>query len=254
MRITFLGTGTSHGIPVIGCHCPVCLSQDPRNQRGRLGVWLHDAQHSFLIDVSSEFRQGALRHGIDKMDAVFLTHSHTDHVSGLDDLRIFSQITGMETPIYGNSATLSEIRNRFSYAFDPPKAYGGGVPRFDLRCLEEPIEIVGWKITGLPIWHGPDAILGFRVQNFALITDVTTIPETTLGLLQGLKVLVLDCLRDNPHSTHLCFQEAVRYAQQINAEKTFFIHMGHDLEHVETESRLPDNIRLSYDGLEIEIA
>ncbi len=253
VKISFLGTGTSHGIPVIGCRCAVCASTDSRNRRNRLGVWLHDADHSIAIDVSSEFRGGALRQGMDRLDAVLLTHAHSDHVSGLDDLRIFSQTSGKAVPLYSSAATLNDVRNRFAYAFAPPKEYGGGAPQYELRIAKEPFDFDGWKITPLPVLHGPEPILGYRVNDFALVTDVTTIPESTLDLMKGLKVLALDCLRNRPHSTHLGFDQSVDYARRIGAEKTYFIHMCHELEHAETEARLPPEIRLAYDGLELDV-
>ena len=231
----------------------MCTSTDPRNHRNRLGLWLHDANHSIAIDVSSEFRLGALRHGLKHLDAVLLTHAHSDHVSGLDDLRIISQMSGKPVPLYGSSETLSDIRQRFAYAFAAPKGYGGGAPQYDLRVAVEPFDLLGWHITPLPILHGPEKILGYRIGDFALITDVTEIPEATLDLLKGLKVLALDCLRERPHSTHLGFNQSVDYARRIGAEQTYFIHMCHELEHVQTESRLPPEIRLAYDGLEVEL-
>jgi phosphoribosyl 1,2-cyclic phosphate phosphodiesterase len=253
MRVVFLGTGTSHGIPVIGCRCRVCLSPDPRNRRNRLGIWLSDARHSLILDVSPDFRQGALRHGLDRIDAALLTHAHADHVSGLDDLRIFSQVSGAKTPLYGAPATLEDVKRRFGYAFVPPPAYGGGAPQFDPRPVTGAFSIREWNVAPLPVLHGPDAILGYRIGDFALITDVTTIPDATLESARGLKVLALDCLRERPHSTHLCLDQAVDYARRIGAERTYFIHMCHDLEHGETEAKLPPEIRLAYDGLEFEI-
>jgi phosphoribosyl 1,2-cyclic phosphate phosphodiesterase len=253
MRISFLGTGTSHGIPVIGCRCAVCRSDDPRDKRNRTGVWLSDADHSVVIDVSGDFRQGALRHGLDRLDAVLITHGHSDHIGGLDDLRIFSQTTGIPTVLYGGADTLADVRQRFAYAFQPPRAYGGGAPQYDTRTVDGPFRVGNWKVTPLPVLHGPEPIFGYRVGDFAFITDVTEIPEATLELLRGVKVLALDCLREKPHSTHLHFDKAVDYARRIGAEKTLFIHMAHDLGHVETEARLPPEIRLAYDGMEVEI-
>lgn len=287
MRITFLGTGTSHGIPVIGCTCAVCLSPNPKNRRNRIGVWLHDgprqmgrdlaadshpnpveaarraapeiapgntgpAAQSAVIDVSSEFRIAALAHGLTRVDFVLLTHGHSDHVSGLDDLRIFSQVAGKAMPIYSDARTLSEIRSRFAYAFNPPKEYGGGTPQYDLREVTGAFLQGAWRVTPLPVMHGPEPILGFRVNDFAFITDVTVIPESTLALLEGLDVLVLDCLRKKPHSTHLSLDQAVAYAERIKARRTYFIHLTHDLEHEETERGLPEGMRVAYDGLELE--
>jgi len=256
MRIAFLGTGTSHGIPVIGCRCAVCASPDPRDKRNRTGIWLRDSHHSLVLDVSGDFRQGALRHGLDRLDAALLTHAHSDHVGGLDDLRIFSQVTGKPTVLYGTKETFDDVRARFAYAFAPPKAYGGGAPQYDVRIIDPAdgaFKIGAWTITPLPVLHGPEPILGWRVGDFAFITDVTTIPDETIALMKGVKVLALDCLRDTPHSTHLHFDAAVDYAKRIGAPATYFIHMCHDLGHATTEARLPPEIRLAYDGFEIDV-
>ncbi len=283
MRVTFLGTGTSHGIPVIGCSCAVCTSPNPKNRRNRIGVWLHEGPAhlgrdlserargtapeaglsrppetprglSAVIDVSSEFRTAALANGLKHLDFVLLTHAHSDHASGLDDLRIFSQASGKAMPIYADERTLGEIRQRFAYAFDERKAYGGGVPQYELRPAALPFSEGNWKVTPLPVLHGPEPILGFRVGNFAFITDVTVIPEATLDLLQGLDVLALDCLRPRPHTTHLSYDQAVDYARRIGARRTFMIHMTHDFEHEKLEGMLPAGMRAAYDGLTVEIA
>jgi phosphoribosyl 1,2-cyclic phosphate phosphodiesterase len=255
MRITFLGTGTSHGIPVIGCGCAVCGSSNPKNRRNRIGVWLEDEDGtSAVIDVSSEFRVAALQNGLKRVDFALLTHTHSDHVSGLDDLRIFSQRSGKGIPIYGDARTLADVRSRFAYAFQPTKAYGGGVPQYELREVTETLQVGRMRITPLPVMHGPEPILGFRVNDFAFITDVTVIPDSTLDLLRGLDVLALDCLRREPHSTHLCLDQAVAYAKRIGAKRTYLIHLTHDLEHEETERELPPGIHVSYDGLKLESA
>lgn len=265
MKVTFLGTGTSHGIPVIGCECRVCLSTNPKNRRNRTGVWIRGAagpgapetgvpESSAVIDVSSEFRISALRAGLKRLDFVLLTHAHSDHVSGLDDLRVFSQTTGNAVPIHADGRTLSDIRSRFAYAFDPPREYGGGRPEYALREVSGPFEAGGWRITPLPVLHGPEPILGYRVEDFAFITDVTVIPDSTLALMGGLDVLALDCLRNKPHSTHLSLSQAVDYALKIGAKRTFLIHLAHELEHEETQRSLPAGVYVAYDGLELEIA
>jgi phosphoribosyl 1,2-cyclic phosphate phosphodiesterase len=300
MRVTFLGTGTSHGIPVIGCSCAVCVSPNPKNRRNRIGVWLHDGPAhtgrdltekghaeamaaaaaakteamalkdkpsddepessraearglSAVIDVCSEFRIACLDRGLKRLDFVLLTHAHSDHVSGLDDLRIFSQTSGKPMPIYADARTVKDIRERFAYAFNPPKEYGGGIPQYDLREATAGFREGGWDIVPLPVMHGPEPILGYRVNDFAFITDVTVIPDSTLALLKGLDVLALDCLRKRPHSTHLSLDQAVAYAKRIGAKRTYLIHLTHELEHEETESGLPPEIRVAYDGLELDL-
>lgn len=256
MRITFFGTGTSHGIPMIGCDCAVCTSSNPRNRRNRTGIWLHDEKISAAIDISSEFRIASLRHGLKHLDFALLTHAHSDHIAGLDDLRIFSQRSGQATPLYGDANTLTGVRERFPYAFAPGKNYGGGVPQFDAREIKnaQPFNWQEWSIVPLPVLHGPEPILGYRVGNFALITDVTFIPDETLAKLQGVDVLALDCLRRAPHSTHLHLQGAIDYALKIQAKRTYMVHLAHDLEHDETEKVLPPHCWVAYDGLELEVA
>lgn len=253
MKIAFLGTGTSHGIPVIGCTCAVCLSPNPKNRRNRTGVWIREPDGpSAVIDVSCEFRLAALRHGLSRLDFALLTHSHSDHVSGLDDLRVFSQRSGQAVPLYAGARTLADLRLRFAYAFEPPKEYGGGVPQYLLREATGPFQEGPWRITPLPVLHGPEPILGWRVNGFAFITDVTVIPESTLELMQGLDVLALDCLRHKPHSTHLNLEQAVAYAKRINARRTFMVHLAHELEHEETERSLPEGMFVAWDGLELD--
>lgn len=253
MKIAFLGTGTSHGIPVIGCTCAVCLSPHPKNKRNRTGIWLSETDGtSAVIDVSSEFRLAALRHGMSRLDFALLTHSHSDHVSGLDDLRVFSQRSGKAVPIHADSATLADLRVRFAYAFAPPKEYGGGVPQYELREVTGPFDAGPWRVTPLPVLHGPEPILGFRVQDFAFITDVTVIPEATLDLMRGLDVLALDCLRRKPHSTHLSLPQALDYARRIRAKRTYLVHLAHELEHEETQRECPEGVFVAWDGLELE--
>ncbi len=193
-----------------------------------------------------------MRYGVSGIDFVLLTHAHADHTSGLDDLRAFSQRKKNGIPVFGNAHTLADVKNRFRYAFGPPRDYGGGVPQFELREVENAFYQGDWKITPLPVLHGPLSILGYRINDFAFITDVSSIPETTLEQMQGLDILALDCLRMRPHSTHLCLPHALEYAKRIGAKRTYFIHMCHELEHEEIQSILPETMFVSYDGLELE--
>lgn len=254
MQITFLGTGSSHGIPVIGCDCHVCHSPNPKNHRNRTGVWITGSDgQSGIIDISSEFRVSALKYGLKQVDWLLLTHTHSDHISGLDDLRIFSQRNGKATELYSDTRSLEDVKYRFSYAFNTTKNYGGGVPQFNLNEVAAEFTLGSTKITPLPILHGPEPILGYRLNNFAFITDVTVIPESTLALMEGLDALALDCLRPEPHSTHLCLDQAIEYAKRIGAKQTYFIHMTHELEHEATEKDLPPGMHMAYDGLKLDL-
>jgi phosphoribosyl 1,2-cyclic phosphate phosphodiesterase len=210
-------------------------------------------ESSLLIDISSEFRIGALREGLTDVNATLLTHAHSDHISGLDDLRVFNHRSQRANPIYGSASTLQEVKERFAYAFAPPKSYGGGTPQFELHTIDGPFHAGSVPVIPLPVWHGPDAIFGYRIGDFAFITDVTVIPDETLLQLKGLKALALDCLRREPHTTHLHLAKSIEYAQQIGAEKTWLIHMTHELGHAETEKELPPEIRLAYDGLTLDL-
>jgi len=262
MQITFLGTGSSHGIPVLGCECEVCLSPNPKNQRNRTGVWVKGSDgRSGIIDISSEFRISALKYGLKTVDWLLLTHTHSDHISGLDDLRIFSQRHGKATPIYADRRSIEDVKYRFAYAFNSTKNYGGGVPQFEMHEignefsneLTNHFSLGTTKIVPLPILHGPEPIFGFRLNDFAFITDVTIIPDSTLELMQGLEALALDCLRPEPHSTHLGLNQAIAYAEKIKAKRTYFIHMTHELEHEATEKILPEGMFMAYDGLELHL-
>ena len=266
MQITFLGTGSSHGIPVLGCDCEVCSSPNPKNRRNRTGVWVKGSDgQSGIIDISSEFRVSSLQYGLKTVDWLLLTHTHSDHISGLDDLRIFSQRHGKATPIYADQRSIEDVKYRFAYAFNSTKNYGGGVPQFDMHEIKNEFSndrsnnfsnefyLGTTKIVPLPILHGPESILGFRLNDFAFITDVTVIPDSTIVMMQGLEALALDCLRPDPHSTHLGLDQAIEYAKKIGAQKTYFIHMTHELEHEATEKKLPEGIFMAYDGLTLNL-
>jgi phosphoribosyl 1,2-cyclic phosphate phosphodiesterase len=255
-QFLFLGTGTSHGVPVIGCGCGVCTSEDPRNRRTRCSVVLGLPEGNLLVDTTPDLRMQLLREQIGMIHAVAYTHDHADHLFGLDDLRVFAHYLGRDLPIFCTEEVERRIRRAFDYAFDPvARAYpAGGVPRLVFRRIGEgPLEVLGAQVVPVPLKHGRFDVLGYRVGNVAYCTDVNGIPEQSMSLLAGLDVLVLDALRRRPHATHFSLEEAIAVAEQIGARRTLFTHMCHDLEHATTNDELPPGTELAYDGLQFPL-
>ena len=253
MRVTFLGTGTSTGVPVIGCDCDTCTSGDARDRRWRPSVHLRlDDGLSVLVDASPDLRAQALRFHIDRVDMILLTHSHADHVLGLDDVRIYNFRQGGPIPCYGDGRTLADVRRMFAYVFDPATPRGGGLPQLALWELSGPFSAAGRTFVPIPLRHGTRPVLGYRVGTFAYLTDCSEIPAVSWPLLRGLDVLVLDALRRRPHSTHFNVERAVEAARRIGARRTYFTHMAHDLRHAETCERLPAGMCLAHDGLVLD--
>lgn len=253
MRITFLGTGTSHGVPMIGCDCATCRSADPRDRRLRPSIYI-EAAARLLVDAGPDLRAQALRHDIRRVDAILFTHGHADHILGMDDLRRFNTLQQGAIPCFGDAATLLDIRRTFSYVFDPATPKGGGLPQLEL------FEVLGGfcvtrrsEVLPVPLFHGTRPILGYRLGRFAYLTDCSRIPDESWPLLEGLDVLVLDALRERPHPTHFSLAEAIDAATRIGARQTWFTHMCHDLRHEPTSARLPASMALAYDGLVIEV-
>ena len=253
MKITFLGTGTSHGVPMIGCDCATCRSEDPRDKRLRTSIYVEmEDGTGILVDAGPDLRQQALRHNIRRVDAILFTHGHADHIFGLDETRRFTGISRQPLPCYGDEQTLSDIRKTFSYVFDPATPRGGGLPELDLRLVNGPIRVGAHEITPVPVLHGERPTLGFRFGSFAYLTDCSRIPDSSWPLLHNLQAVVLDALRQRPHPTHFSLSEATEAAHRIAAGRTFFTHMCHDLPHAETNAALPPGMALAYDGLELE--
>lgn len=250
MRITFLGTGTSHGVPVIGCPCPVCTSKDPRDRRTRASVMVEQDHFRLLIDATPELRVQLLAQSIPHIDAMLLTHAHADHIGGLDDVRIFSERTGQAFPIYGPRSGLQLLKRRFDYAFRPTQV-GGGKPRLSLHPVTRKFMVGPLQVTPIPLWHGRLRVFGYRIGPFAYCTDVSRIPPGSYRLLAGLEVLVLDALRHEPHETHFNVPQALAEARRIGARRTYFTHLCHRLGHRGTERALPPGVQLAYDGLRI---
>lgn len=235
MKLTFLGTGTSHGVPVIGCSCAVCRSEDPRNNRMRCSVLVQDGETNIVIDTGPEFRVQALRAGLERLDAVLLTHAHADHLHGLDDIRPFSFHRPL--PVYADTHTLAETRDRFSYVFRRSQA-GGGKPRIELVPVERPFRVGSIQFTPLPILHGELSILGFRFGDFAYVTDCSRIPAETWPLLSRLDLLVINALRHRPHPTHLSIGEAIDVVNRLRPRRAFLTHLCHDVDHTELAREL----------------
>jgi riboflavin kinase/FMN adenylyltransferase len=245
------------GVPTIGCHCPVCTSNDPRDNRMRTSVLLSRNGQNVLIDTTPDFRTQALRAGIDQIEAVLLTHGHADHVMGFDDLRPLGLGRSQPMPVYGNKQAFEILRRVFSYAFDgKPKL--STVPSVILKEIDGPFELLGVKITPIPLVHGEMTVLGFRFGRGAYLTDFNAIPESSVALLQDLDDVILDALRDTPHPMHQTVQQALALVEKIRPKRAWFTHIAHDLGHAATNERLRKqghaNIQLAYDGLKLEIA
>jgi len=250
VEVVVLGSGTSHGVPMIGCRCAVCMSDDPRDKRARAGIFVRMGGVRMLVDATPELRMQCLTHGIDAADALLLTHHHADHVAGLDDVRRFNHLMKKPMSCYGTTRTLDAIRRMFAYAFEPAADSPHSRPELDLRSIEhDPFRVGDATVVPIPLLHGPMPVLGFRFGRFAYCTDCSMIPESSFERLAGLEVLILDALRPDPHPTHLSLDQAVEIAQRIGASRTYFTHMAHQLGHAQTNAKLPKGIELAYDGL-----
>lgn len=253
MKVTFLGTGTSQGVPVIGCPCEVCHSMDYRDKRLRSSVYLEVSGKSFVIDSGPDFRQQMLREQIKKLDAIIFTHGHKDHIAGLDDVRAFNYLHSMDMPVFGNEAVLRQLQVEFHYAFGQLKY--PGTPQIQLNEInEEDFEISGVRFTPLPVQHFKMQVLGFRVNDFCYITDANHIPDSTYEKMKGTKVLVLNALQREKHLSHFNLTEALDVALKVGAAQTYFIHISHRLgQFKQVEKELPKSVALAYDGLTITI-
>ncbi len=253
MRVTFLGTGTSQGVPVIGCTCEVCSSLDFRDKRLRTALHIQIQGQSWVVDTGPDFRQQMLREHIQRLDAVIFTHAHRDHTAGLDDVRAYNFLQQMDMPIYGTQPTLNQLRVEYAYAFE--KNAPLGLPRLDLREIDaKPFTIAGYEIIPLPVMHLRMPVFGYRFGNFSYITDANFIPDETLERLKGTEILVLNALQHEPHVSHFNLEQALAQAKVINAKKTYLLHMSHRLGlHAAIEKTLPDNVSLAYDGLQLDL-
>ncbi len=253
MEVSFLGTGTSHGVPVIGCSCPVCTSSDPRDQRYRSSVLLEVEGKNILIDTGPEFRLQAIRAGIKHLDAVLYTHDHADHLNGIDDLRVFTHDATL--PVYGNQRLVDCITGRFGYVLGRCE-FAGGLPHLQTAVLERPVpvSVAGVEVLPIPIFHGDLTIFGYRVGAFAYLTDCSGIPDGSWELLRDLDVLVIGALRKKPHPTHFSIDQAIEAAERIGARTTYLTHLCHETLHQELEASLPESIHVAYDMLKLEVS
>ncbi len=252
LTLTLLGTGTSHGVPSIACRCPVCSSDDPKNKRYRCSALLQYSGRNVLIDTATELRLQALRAGMERLDAILFTHSHADHIGGLDDVRSFSERQGAPIPCYGTLETLQDIRRRFDYIFTSTQE-GGGKPRLEMIPLQGPVNLFGLEILPVPVCHGRLSVLGFRFGNAAYVTDTNRIPEGPMDLLRGLDLLVLDALRWKPHPTHYTVEQALQVIQELRPTRAYLTHLTHDLDYSCTNALLPSGVELAYDGLSLQL-
>ena len=250
MILTFLGTGTSMGVPVAGGFGDGEEKGDPRDYRYRCSAWIQTKKRSFVIDCGPEFRLQTLRSGVRRIDALLLTHEHTDHIAGLDDLRSFNYAQKGAIPVYTNQKTEKAVRRRFAYMFPPDKTPGS--VDLEFRILNDSIRDGDCTITPLPVMHGDMQVLGFRINDLSYITDVNAIPEATAEAIYGSKVLVLSGLRYSPpHRTHFTIPEAVEVARYLRVERTYLIHISPFVRHRDMISRLPPDVKLAYDQLEV---
>lgn len=253
MEITFLGTGTSMGVPMIGCHCAVCHSEDSRDRRTRTSAVVRVDDRNLLIDTSPELRLQAVAVGLERVDAVLYTHPHADHTAGFDELRRFNQLQQREIDIFGDLITISQLRRQYHYAFEDPFPFFGGKPAVRLHEFRGPFEAAGIPIVPLPVKHGRWTVHGFRIGGLVYITDAKEIPATTLDLMGDAEVLVINALRVEPHPVHLSLPEALALIKELRPRRSLIVHVSHHLGHEETSQRLPTGVELAYDGLTVSV-
>jgi phosphoribosyl 1,2-cyclic phosphate phosphodiesterase len=250
--LTVLGSGTSMGVPTIGCDCPVCRSSDPRDRRTRPSVLIEYGERSVLIDTTPDFREQAIRENIRHLDAVLYTHAHADHILGIDDLRPLSfRHKPGRLPLYARPDVAAFMRNMFRYIFDGDYKFGG-LPQVELRSLDGPLDLFGARFEPVNVIHGETEIYGFRFGSTAYLTDHSLVPEGSFAQLENLDVLFLDALRHRPHPTHSTVENSLRIVERVKPRRAFFTHICHDLGHEATNALLPDNVQLAYDGMKLE--
>jgi phosphoribosyl 1,2-cyclic phosphate phosphodiesterase len=254
MQLTMLGVGSSAGTPVVGCNCATCISDNPRNQRTRCSSLITlDSGENILIDTGPDLRSQSLRENIKRVDAVFYTHTHADHLHGIDDLRSFCQIQRKQIPLYAKEDAVEHIKQKFGYVLRDPSDFWE-MPVLRTETIHKPFELFGVKITPIPVMHGKSHILGYRIGNLAYMTDVSEIPESSLALLKDLDIVLLDCLREKSHPTHINIEQSLAYVGRIKAKQSYMIHMTHELEYASLSKKLPKDVFVGFDGLKLHIS
>ncbi len=251
MKITILGCGTSFGVPMIACKCPVCLSDDPRNKRLRASILVTKGDKNVLVDTATDLRAQAIAGGIDHIDAVLYTHPHAEHTHGIDELRRFNWLQNSSIPCYGSPETLKVLRDNFKYVF-VLQGKPGWQPNLTTHEIEEPFDLFGMKIVPVEVMHGDLPIFGYRFDDFAYITDFSEIPEESMDLLRGLDVLVIEALRFEPHPSHVTIAQAMEYIEVLKPGRAIFTHMAHGFDYETVMKELPPGMELAYDGMVIE--
>jgi phosphoribosyl 1,2-cyclic phosphate phosphodiesterase len=254
MQLTMLGVGSSAGTPMVGCSCTTCNSDNPRNKRTRCSSLITlDSGENILVDTGPDLRNQALRENIQRVDAVLYTHTHADHLHGIDDLRAFCQIQRKQIPLYAKEDAVAHISQKFGYVLREPSDFWD-LPVLRTEIINAPFDLFGITVTPIPVMHGRSHILGYRIGNFAYMTDVSEIPESSFGLLEDLDLVLLDCLREKSHPTHINIEQSLAYIGRIKAKQSYMIHMTHELEYASLSKKLPKDVFVGFDGLKLHIS
>jgi len=254
ITVTVLGSGTSTGVPTVGCTCATCKSTDPRDTRLRTSILVQSKTTTVVIDTSMDFRRQMLEHAVMDIDAVLYTHHHFDHIGGFDDIRPYNFRANKNMPVYALRRTIDSLQQTFPYAFDEPEQLGGGVPMIDVIEIDQQRIVIGdITIQPIPLLHGSLRVNGYRFGSLAYCTDTNAIPPASMELLAGVEVLILDGLRPQPHPTHFTVDEAVAIANELGPRITYLTHIAHQIKHDVVEATLPDHVRLAFDGLQITL-